>query len=60
MKSGEILKLLKVHGWEFWRTAKGGHQLWKKGDRILLYPHNGRSRDMTYHAQRSLLSEIRR
>ncbi len=59
MKTAEVYRLLKQFGWQFYRSGKGSHQLYRHAQtgKTLLFSHRG-SRDLTYHSQRSLVAEI--
>ena len=41
MKYKELKKILKNNGWEFFRQAKGSHEIWIKNDKMLSIPNHG-------------------
>jgi predicted RNA binding protein YcfA (HicA-like mRNA interferase family) len=36
----ELIALLRTHGFEFFRSGKGDHELWSKGKSIVVVPFN--------------------
>ena len=60
MRNTEVYQLLKIHGWQLLRKAKGRHELFRHpSGKTLLVSIAGRSRDMSHNKKRALLAEIR-